>query len=997
MLKLKNRHWLALLAASLVAVALSGCGGSDGAAGPAGATGAAGATGPAGPTGPSGSTGAGGGSSFAVGTNALTNPSAIATNAAAWAAMVPTVTVNSATIASPPVVTFTVTDGFGKPVTGLGNKTQGATATVASYFNLAFSIAKLVPGSNGGPSKWVNYIVTTVPTKNATTGAVTASLPSKPSTDNTGTLVDNGDGTYKYTFSRDITTMKATVAAMTASAAAASPNNKVADLGDLTYDPNLTHRLTIQLAGNAPGTGLTTDRGGANTPDGTGSIPGVPMKKPFDVAYDFIPATGKAVTTNDLTRNVVANANCENCHRTLGGVPGLSGAEDASAFHSGSRNNVQYCVVCHTDQRRYGTVEATVTAATATTPATFTSSTSVVDGRAVGNLPNYIHKIHAGPLLSKQKYNYGGLTFADTTYPQDIRNCTSCHAGTSANVPARITKTTNGDNWKTNPSALACGSCHDGINFATGTGVTLRDAAAGLTATNINGSGIAHPAGPLSDDSQCTLCHKSNGSFPQADIDISHLPVTPPSSSNSLALGGTNANTNAAWIASGSSVGRLPAGAIAVTYDIKSVSRNTSQQPVMVFRMLQNCTNPDVTKCTATNLNDPLTSTPNPATGDRELWNDFMGAPSVYFVFAVPQDNVTAPADFNASTNAWLKGIWNKRSTAGTLTGPDPSGYYTVTLTTVTIPDNAVMLTGGMGYSYSLTSSLPLTQTNVAGYPTTVPTVVPAPSGTDSKFYRSGGLIVIAPNVQKVAAGYTARRPIVEDARCNNCHQELGTFTEDAFHAGQRNDGTTCAWCHNPNLATNQNTGWNADSTHFVHAIHASAKRVNKYTWHATLKAGKSVGSTDAGDYDGFWDVTYPGILNDCTTCHASGTFDYSATTSAAALDNRLFRTAAKSVMVTNLPTAPWVTPGKDYGPGFSFSATTGVTIQGDPKNLVMSPTVTVCSACHDTADAITHFKVNQGAYYDPRTAITGTNETCLICHAKGRIADIAVMHAKNR
>ena len=27
-----------------------------------------------------------------------------------------------------------------------------------------FAIAKLVPGTNGSPSKWVNYIITTVPT-----------------------------------------------------------------------------------------------------------------------------------------------------------------------------------------------------------------------------------------------------------------------------------------------------------------------------------------------------------------------------------------------------------------------------------------------------------------------------------------------------------------------------------------------------------------------------------------------------------------------------------------------------------------------------------------------------------------------------------------------------------------------------------------------------------------------------------------------------------------
>ena len=37
-------------------------------------------------------------------------------------------------------------------------------------------------------------------------------------------------------------------------------NNK-ADLGDLTYEPNLVHRLTIQISGNAPGTGTNTPNG----------------------------------------------------------------------------------------------------------------------------------------------------------------------------------------------------------------------------------------------------------------------------------------------------------------------------------------------------------------------------------------------------------------------------------------------------------------------------------------------------------------------------------------------------------------------------------------------------------------------------------------------------------------------------------------------------------------------------------------------------------------
>ena len=74
-----------------------------------------------------------------------------------------------------------------------------------------------VPGAAGGPSKWVSYIITTVPT------TTVAAAPQRPGTDNTGTLVDNGDGTYKYTFYRDVTTIKAQVAAMTVTAPNSHP------------------------------------------------------------------------------------------------------------------------------------------------------------------------------------------------------------------------------------------------------------------------------------------------------------------------------------------------------------------------------------------------------------------------------------------------------------------------------------------------------------------------------------------------------------------------------------------------------------------------------------------------------------------------------------------------------------------------------------------------------------------------------------------------------
>ena len=941
------RYWLGIAVATVIAASLAGCGGNDGAAGPAGP---AGPEGPAGPPGNPGTPGTpGGAGTTTIPSNALTNPDAIATSAAAWADLQPTVTITSVTIASPPVVKFTVVDGFGRAVVGLGNTSKSATAVVANYPNLSFAIAKLVPGTSGAPSKWVSYIVTSVPSSTA------SATPSRPSTDNTGTLVDNHDGTYTYTFYRDITTVKSQLDGMTVTA----PNN-IADLGDVSYQPTLTHRVTLALSGNAPATG-------SNTPTGaTSSVAAVPMKHPANAIYDFIPATGAKVTATDFSREIVSVNNCEACHRQLGGIPGLSEAEDAAGFHGGSRNETQYCVVCHTDQRRYGQKEATFTTDGAIR--TFTSETRLVDGRTVGNFPNYIHKVHMGPLLVHEKYDYAGVQPEHTTYPQDIRNCTSCHDKSSKS--ALSTKTKDGDNWKAKPSTLACGACHDGINFATGTGLTLGDKAAGLKTSNINGTGLAHAGGPQADDSQCTACHNASNAL-GTDIDLNHLPVTPPSPNNSLLAGGTNGNTNAAWIASGGSVGRLPPGAITVTWDVKSVARDANKHPVMVFRWLQNGT--------LAPLANFASAPVNPATGEKEMWISYMGSPSAQFVWAVPQDGITAPADFNGAAGGWLKGIWNGTATgtaAGTLTGPDGTGYYTVTLTGVVIPDNAVMLTGGMGYSYSLSSALPLTQTNLPDYPVTAATAAGAK-------FKQGGLIVIAPNVQKVATNYTGRRAIVEDQRCNACHQELGTFTEDAFHAGQRNDATTCSWCHNP---AKTSSGWSADSTAFVHAIHGSAKRTVPYNWHASSAT------------EGFFDVTYPGILNDCQTCHLPGTFDYSATP-AAALPSRLLRTVGTSPPYSaSVSLSPYVAVGPNYGSGFTINNATGVSTEAAATTLVMSPTVAVCSACHDSNNAIAHFKSNTGTFYGARsTATQASGETCLVCHGTGRTADIAVMHSKNR
>lgn len=759
-----------------------------------------------------------------------------------------------------------------------------------------------------------------------------AAAPTRPSTDNTGTLVDNKNGTYSYTFYRDVTKIKDQVAAMTVTGV----NNK-ADLGDVAWEPNLTHRLTIQVSGNAPGTGT-------NTANAVQTVPGVPMLKPLDVIYDFIPATGKAVTASDPSRDIASTAKCNECHRVLGGIPGDSAESSAAGFHGGARNEVKYCVVCHTEQRKYGRAEAKLDTATNT----FTdTSTYLVDGRTMGNLPNFIHKIHSGHFLAKKNYNYAGALPSEVGYPQDIRNCTKCHDGSDTSTA----KTAQGENWKNVPSRLACGSCHDGINFASGKGVTIADAEKGLKVSQ-----FGHVGGAQADDSLCTLCHKPAG------IDVNHLPVTPPNQASALHVAGGNANTNSAWIASNTA--RLPAGAVKVTYDIKSVSRSADKKPVMVFRILHNGARKDL----------------NPNTA-AELFDGFMGAPSVYFVFAVPQDGIAAPADFNATASSSLRSLWKGTATgagAGTLTGPDAEGYYTATITGSTVPDSAVMLTGGLGYSYNVATALPLTQTNLADYPVAVSPIAHA-SGN-----KVGGLIVVSPNVQKVGAGYTGRRAIVEDARCNKCHQELGAFTTEAFHGGQRNDGTTCSWCHTPNRSS---SGWAVDSTSFVHAIHAGAKRTVNYNWYA------------ASATEGFWEIGYPGVLAQCETCHLPGTADFSAAASAAALPNRQYRTVASGTLSSTSATtyrySPYITQDLAYGAGFAFNVGTGVTTEAAGTTLVTSPTATACFACHDSAIARTHMQTNGGSIYAPRSTALAVGEQCALCHAPGRVADIRLMHSK--
>lgn len=195
----------------------------------------------------------------------------------------------------------------------------------------------------------------------------------------------------------------------------------------VAYEPDLTHRVGIQFSGG-------------------------PVVNP---TYDFVPATG--ATSNIETRDVVDIASCNNCH-------------DQLALHGGGRIEAKLCVMCHNP----GTTEP--------------NSLNTVDFKVM------VHKIHRGANLPSVEAGgeyviYGHRDsehdYSHVEFPQDIRNCTNCHAGSSTGTEDN-NLTSDGDNWNEVPTQAACGSCHDDLDFD------------------------VHMGG-LEDDSACVLCHSAGG------------------------------------------------------------------------------------------------------------------------------------------------------------------------------------------------------------------------------------------------------------------------------------------------------------------------------------------------------------------------------------------------------------------------------------------------------------------------------------------------------
>ncbi len=929
-----RRPLIGLMLAAMLGLGLAGCSGDDGAQGPPGAQG------PAGPQGP-------------PGTNAGDTVVLAQLTPEQWAGLQMKAEVTGVAISSPPVVKFKVTDQNGRPVVGLeNNTTKSSTATLTSNANVRFELAKLIPGKDGGNSEWISYLVTTVPvtTATASTGCpANTSCAWRPDTDQTGTLVGAGDGTYTYTFWRDVTKIKADVAAW---AAAQTPPKDISALGDLTFDPSLQHRLIIQISGAARGTG-------SNTANAQTVTPAVNLENVVNAVFDFIPATGAKIPPADLLKDVVDISSCNACHQKL-------------AFHGGGRTDVAYCTTCHTSQRAYGwsntastdgrfpnlTETKTTNAVTGIVSYSYAPDMGIADGEVVGSFTTLIHKIHQGGSLSKVNYEYANVAFNLKNFSMlngGQRMCTVCHDPAVATKAALAYQ---------QPTRKACGACHDNVNWTTGEN---------------------HVGRAQADDKACVLCHSEN----QTKIDHRMPYLTP----------------NNPVIAD---------GLVSFTYEIKEAKVNASNDLTIEFRILQQ-TSPSATKTPIT-LKAAANCVADPLAG-------FTGGPSFLLAYAMSQDGVTTPADYNnlgrsqaqprsislanllttgATVVAPCTGTTppNPGGVNGTLAASSTAGYYIAT-----IPASG---------AWEFPSAAKMRAVALQGYFTQ--------TGVDAALAGRHTVSVIKPVIGSDGRTDTVRRTVADSAKCAKCHEYF------EGHGGNRvYEVQVCVTCHVPGLATSGRgiadatlqawpftsaekkllgewgmmttsgcgilgctTGSFIDTTEtalnfpvtsnnmkdMIHGIHSGRERAKPFQ----DARDRTPGAINLLD---FRRMDFPGLRNNCEGCHVTAT---AATTTYNSLPVGVLASTYESI---DAAYAAAIAAGTATT---ALAKTALATANND--DAIVTPFAASCSSCHDGAVAKSHMDINGAKIGVKRLNwASGEVESCAVCHGPGSEFDAARMH----
>ncbi len=178
----------------------------------------------------------------------------------------------------------------------------------------------------------------------------------------------------------------------------------------------------------------------------------------------------------------------------------------------------------------------------------------------------------------------------------------------------------------------------------------------------------------------------------------------------------------------------------------------------------------------------------------------------------------------------------------------------------------------------------------------------------------------------------TARRTIVDEAKCNECHGEIRA------HGASRVGVNYCVMCHNVNttdVARRPADAGRPETVNFkdlIHAIHRGEDLVTEYTVYGFGGTGHD-----------FTEVRFPGRLESCAVCHTSGS--------------------------EQLPVA-------------EEALSTMIARDGEVLWEVL-PERAACTSCHDSFGADVHALINTGQGV----------ETCATCHGPGSISSVDRVH----
>ena len=573
-------------------------------------------------------------------------------------------------------------------------------------------------------------------------------------------------------------------------------------IDDIPYDATLVHRVGLEIR-TSPN--ITADNIPAN-----------------NATYTFIPATGFQVYSG---REIVDNDTCNACHDNL-------------SVHGEARFDLQYCVMCH---EKYS-FDA--------------QSGNTIDMKAM------IHRIHSGETLPSVEAGgfYGifgfGNTFndySDVVYPQDKRNCQTCHEESDEDTPQA-------SNWRKTVNTAACSTCHDDVNWSTGQ----------------NHGGVA------ATDEQCETCHGPNSTIESGKLrpQVAHLVPT------------------------------VEAGK-KFAFAIVSVANTApGQNPTVTFKVTDPTSNDAPYDIHA---DAPFTVC---AGGASRLSVDIAWSTRDYH-------------NIGSGSNPAQPIQLNPLAACGGSSVDNGDGTFTVT-STVAIPANA---TGSLGVG-------------LEGHP-----AVDADGDGVVDRIAVTNVHTFAPITDPTAV---ARRSVVVTSKCDDCHRQL------SLHGNNRTDNPqVCVMCHNAGAtdvarrvagsACEASLGLDDESIDFKYMIHA-------------IHSGNTGICGFGNTANPFFEVEYPGKLNNCEGCHQAGTY---------------------------YPVDPTKVQATTFDAGGDRASPT--------DDRAVTPNTAVCSACHTGSQAKLHMEQNGGSFNATKNADGTSNEaqgeTCGTCHGEGRAADVKVEH----